>query len=225
MEQFIADAASAVKIEETYFKPNGYRGLPSDLSYTVLPGSFPILVSAPHAVKHFRLTNTEPKDEDEYTGAIARLLHQRTGCWAMHASKADIDPNFYDDCPYKAGLRELVEKEKIQLVIDIHAAAIWRTFNIDIGTCRGESLLGRTDYLEALLIALRGGGIQAVFVDSVFTGCGQPTVTRFVSETLGVPALQLEINKRLRDPEQNPAYFGVLLHNLESFINGLKAEG
>lgn len=225
MEQFAEIAASAVKIEETHFKPNGYRGLPADLSYTVLPGSVPILVSAPHAVKHFRLTNTEPKDEDEYTGAIARLLQKQTGCWAMHASRADIDPNFYDDCPYKDGLRELVEKEQIGLVIDIHAAAIWRTFNIDIGTCRGEALLGRTDYLEALIAALRGGGIQSVFVDSVFTGGGQPTVTRFASQTLGIPAVQLEINKRLRDPEQNPAYFGVLLNSLAMFINGLKAEG
>lgn len=224
MEEFAEIAASAVKIEETYFKPNDYRGLPSDLSYTILPGRIPILVSASHAVKHFRLANTEPKEEDEYTGAIARLLHRRTGCWAMYAGKADIDPNFYDDCPYKDGLRELVTKENIRLVLDIHAAALWRAFNIDIGTCRGQSLLGHTEYLEALIVALRGGGIQSVFVDSVFTAANQPTVTLFVSETLGIPAMQLEINKRLRDPEENPAYFGVLLRNLEMFVNGLRFE-
>lgn len=222
MEEFAKIAAAAVKIENTYFKPNNYRGLPADLSYTVLPGRIPVLVSAPHAVKHFRLANTEPKEEDEYTGAIARLLHQRTGCWTMYAAKADIDPNFYDDCPYKDGLRALVGKENIQLVLDIHGAALWRAFNIDIGTCRGESLLGRTDYLETLIVALRGGGIQSVFVDSVFTGAKQPTVTRFASTALNLPAMQLEINKRLRDPEAHPAPFGVLMHSLETFINGLK---
>lgn len=218
MDEFAEMAASAVKIEKTHFMPNDYRGLPSDLSYTILPGRIPILVSAPHAVKHFRLANTEPKEEDEYTGAIARILHKQTGCWTMYAAKADIDPNFYDDCPYKDGLRELVEKEDIRLIIDIHAAALWRAFNIDIGTCRGESLLGQSTYLEALITALRGGGIQSVFVDSVFTGANQPTVTRFASQTLGIPAIQLEINKRLRDPEENPAYFGVLMRNLEMFI-------
>ncbi|MDA8096397.1 MAG: hypothetical protein C4575_13825 [Desulforudis sp.] len=221
MEQPAIDVAAALKTEELFFKPNGYRGLDAGASYTILSGSIPVLVSAPHAVKHIRKGNTEPKEEDEYTGTIARLLQESTGCWAMHAASVDLDPNFYDDCPYKHALRELVKKERIRLIIDIHGAAEWRAFNIDLGTCRGDSLLEHSEYLDDLITALRGEGIQSVFVDSVFTAGAQSTVTRFASRELGIPAVQLEINRRLRDPERNPVYFGVLMQGLHSFIRDL----
>lgn len=221
MEQPAIDVAAALKIEEQLFKPNGYRGVESGASYTILPGSVPILVSAPHAVKHIRKGNTEPKEEDEYTGTVARLLHASMGCWAMHATAVDLDPNFYDDCAYKDALRELLKKEPIRLVLDLHGAVEWRAFNIDLGTCRGDSLLDQGEYLEDLILSLQDEGIQSVFVDSVFTAEAQSTVTRFVSEQLGIPAVQLEINRRLRDPEQNPAYFSVLIKGLQSFIRDL----
>ncbi|MDI6906018.1 MAG: hypothetical protein QMC81_00845 [Thermoanaerobacterales bacterium] len=215
--------AGAIKIEDELFQANGYRGIEQTPSYSVLPGSLPILLSAPHAVKHFRRANDEPKEEDEFTGAIVRLLHDLTGCSIIHAAYADQDANFYDDCPYKEGLRSLVIERGIKLVLDIHGAAAWRSFDIDIGSCKGAALLGRGDILPPLLDAFRRHEINGVFVDSVFSGCGQATVTRFASEVLCVPALQLEINKRFRDPENHPQEFESLIEALEDYLKGVQS--
>jgi len=214
-------AASAISIEDELFRVNGYRGVEQALSYTVLTGEMPVLLSAPHAVKHFRRANDEPKEEDEFTGAIVRVLHGLTSCHVIYAARADLDANFYDDCPYKEGLSNLVRESGIKLVLDIHGAAAWRSFDIDVGTCKGAALLGRNDILPPLLDAFRRHGINGVFTDSVFSGCGQNTVTRFTSEVLGIPALQLEINKRFRDPENHPREFESLIKALEDYLKAV----
>ncbi|MEW6229533.1 MAG: hypothetical protein AB1700_15820, partial [Bacillota bacterium] len=110
----------AVKMEEELFGVNDYQGLPGEKSYVTLTGKVPVLVSAPHSVKHTRRSNTVPKEEDEYTGTLVRLLHELTSCHAIYAASSDLDANFYDDCPYKAGLGELVIKSNIKLVLDLH---------------------------------------------------------------------------------------------------------
>lgn len=216
-------AASAINIEDELFQVNGYRGVEQTPSYAVLTGTVPVLLSAPHAVKHFRRANDEPKEEDEFTGAIVRLLHGLTSCHVIHAACADLDANFYDDCPYKDGLSRLVQGCGIKLVLDIHGAAAWRAFDIDIGSCKGAALLGRDDILPLLLDAFRRHEINGVFVDSVFSGCGQATVTRFASEVLHVPALQLEINKRFRDPENHPREFESLIEALKDYLQAVQS--
>ena len=66
----------AIATEREFFAINGYRGArDGERVYTVLDGKIPVLVSAPHAVKHLRAGVVEPKEEDEYTGTVARLLH------------------------------------------------------------------------------------------------------------------------------------------------------
>ncbi|HAG07403.1 MAG: Uncharacterized protein XD69_1042 [Clostridia bacterium 62_21] len=209
----------AIATECEFFAVNGYRGAQGrETVYTVLQGKVPVLVSAPHAVKHLRAGVVEPKEEDEYTGTLARLLHALTGCHAIYLASCDLDPNFYDDCAYKAGLRDLVARNGIELVLDLHGSAIWRTYDIDIGTCHGKALLGRPELAARLVECCKRHGINEVYVDHTFSGCGQPTVTRLVSRNLGVPALQLEINKRWRDPEKHPEQFRALVECLAAYI-------
>ncbi|MEW6727627.1 MAG: hypothetical protein ACOYU7_11100 [Bacillota bacterium] len=213
----------AVKMEEELFGVNDYQGLPGEKSYVTLTGKVPVLVSAPHSVKHTRRSNTVPKEEDEYTGTLVRLLHELTSCHAIYAASSDLDANFYDDCPYKAGLGELVIKSNIKLVLDLHGASLWRDFAIDIGTCKGKSFLDKPHFLSLLQDALADEGIGDVHIEDTFSACGQATVTRFVSQELGVPALQLEINKRYRDPENHPEEFKSLVEALRKYILELAA--
>lgn len=211
----------AIATERKLFAINGYRGIQGqDPVYTVLNGELPVLVSAPHAVKHLRVGVVEPKEEDEYTGTLARLLHALTGCHAIYLASCDLDPNFYDDCAYKAGLRDTIAQHGIRLVLDLHGSAVWRTYDIDIGTCHGEALLGRSELVECLLEYCKRHGIKEVFENHTFSGCGQPTVTRLVSRELGIPALQLEINKKWRDPEKRPEQFRTLVECLAAYIRG-----
>ncbi|MBO8128113.1 MAG: hypothetical protein H0Z39_02795 [Peptococcaceae bacterium] len=212
------DVRPAYEIEQKIFAVNNYYGVEGTTSYEILSGRIPLLVSAPHAVKHRRAANTEPKEQDEYTGTIARLLNEITGCYAMHATCPDLDPNFYDDCAYKGGVRRIVEENDIKLVLDIHGATRWRAFNVDIGSCHGKSVQHNPELLDLLLEEFRNHGIANVVVDDTFPGCGQPTVTRYVSAILNRAALQLEINKKLRDPEKDPESFVVLVECLASYI-------
>ncbi|MBN1965781.1 MAG: hypothetical protein JW910_14110, partial [Anaerolineae bacterium] len=46
-----------------------------------LPGTRPVLLSAPHATRHRRAGRW--KREEEYTAALVHRLHQRTGAHAL----------------------------------------------------------------------------------------------------------------------------------------------
>ncbi|MEW5762392.1 MAG: N-formylglutamate amidohydrolase [Bacillota bacterium] len=213
------DIESAIAAERELFAVNGYRGAAHNgATCILLDGERPVLVSAPHAVKHLRRGVAEPKEEDEYTGTLARLLHALTGCHAIYLAACDDDPNFYNDCAYKEKLRQAVLRHGIGLVLDLHGSAHWRLYDIDIGTCHGASLLGRPELVQALQDTCRRYGINEVFVNHTFSGCGQPTVTRLVSTELGIPALQLEINKRWRDPVNRPEQFRALVDSLAEYI-------
>jgi hypothetical protein len=51
--------------------PEGESGV------AVLPGTIPVLISAPHSVRHWRQDHW--KQEEEYTAAFGYLLHLATG--------------------------------------------------------------------------------------------------------------------------------------------------
>ncbi|HEX3031276.1 MAG TPA: hypothetical protein VHS59_03420, partial [Bacillota bacterium] len=113
LQMRISEEAAA--IERVYFvktdKPVNPR-LESPFKY--LPGTIPILISAPHAVRHKR--RKEIKPSDEFTGSLAHLLNRFAGCHVLAATKLyDGDPNFDYPCRYKDHLAELCSSHKIRL--------------------------------------------------------------------------------------------------------------
>lgn len=59
------------------FEHNRYNGSGKE-SFEFIDGNIPILISAPHAVNHFR--NGAVKYADKLTGGLAKFLHNETGC-------------------------------------------------------------------------------------------------------------------------------------------------
>ena len=187
--------------------------------FEVLTGTGPVLVSAPHATRPTR--NGKLRFADAGTGSLAVSLHNLTGCTVIYTTYASSsDPNYYDGNEYKEQLKKLIQFQKPSLVIDLHASHRNRPYDVDFGTLDGRSLLGNNEILKQLSNHLRAEGL-ANFSQDYFSGSKNATVTKWAS-SLGVPAVQLEINATwiTPGPEKLLAHrYAQLLQALVRFIN------
>jgi hypothetical protein len=211
---------------------------PGDVEYRYQKGRIPFLLSAPHGAVHTR--NGEPKFEDEYTAAFARLVAEETGAHVLYAHrKSSTDPNADPGAPYKGSLKQIVETARIALVLDIHGAAARRPFGLAIGSMRGHSCAG---YRNLILESLRqsgfsedGVGLDRLDVDRTFAAVGSEaheTITRYAWQRLGVQAVQLELNAHLRIVERKPdasstdlfrGYPDRILKTVDAFLHLMQA--
>lgn len=173
-----------------------------------LPGSAPVILSAPHSAVHTR--RGQAKEEEEFTAALACLVSDLTGAHALYARRrSPTDPNWYPDVPYKRRLQRVVEQADARFVFDIHGMAPDRAIGIALGTMEGRSCPDHRDEIVRQLEAC-GFRTDAPFpdrldVDETFTAQGlreQETVTAFASQRLGVPAAQIELHPLLRVVER-----------------------
>ncbi len=168
-----------------------------------LPGTRPVLISAPHGALHWR--TGEWKGEDEYTAALAHVLAVGTGAHALYTvRRIRPDPNFEDDSDYKRTLARLLREHDIELVLDMHGARRGRDFGLELGTMSGTTC---PDYQATIIQHLEWQGfvrdhrrsLDRLWVNRLFKGgARQRTVTRFVWEQCGVNAAQIEVNAHLR---------------------------
>jgi len=208
----------AFSIERVHFVKTDRRHNPRKVNpFRFLPGDLPVLVSAPHSVRHLRQKKIKPSDE--FTGSIACLLNNVTGCSSLAVTRLyGGDPNYDDKCIYKEALRDISRRHSLKLILDLHGASREHGFDIDIGTINGQSLLGQTEYATELRKCFAEYGITGVS-ENRFSVSGQNTVTFFSANVLEIPAIQLEINKRFRVPHQNGRDFCRLVGALSDFLN------
>lgn len=195
---------------------------PADSSgLTFLRGEIPILVTAPHATRHLRMGKL--KYQEEYTGTLSVILHALTGSYALYTHWASgVDPNFYDDAPFKSKLLKVVRKFGIGFILDLHGTR--REWNDDIYPGVGnnrEFISGNDFYLYKLQESSESNGLVLGGLH-VFPASAQMTITKFVSRNLEIPAMQIEINERLRRPEGNSSEFEKLVKFLTDYIISIK---
>ncbi len=177
---------------------------------TLVEGTLPVLITAPHGAVHLR--KGEPKREDNYTVAFARLLAEETGAHALYARRrSQADPNWDRDAPFKTLLSHVIAESRIRFVLDLHGASGRHTFGLALGTLCGTSCRAERPLILRILAAHGfregGDGLEGLDVDHHFTARGlkgQETITRFTARRLGVPAAQIEINDRLRNVANRP---------------------
>ncbi|AFL99181.1 MULTISPECIES: hypothetical protein [Desulfitobacterium] len=210
----------AVSIERVYFYKTDKRVDPKqEEPFWYTTGDIPILISAPHAVRHFR--QKKIKMSDEYTGSIAYLLNKLTGCHAIAVTKLyGGDPNVDNPCIYKEKLAYLCKQSKIKLLLDIHGAARDREFDVDFGTNNKKNLLGKVCTDETLARSFQNCGFSKISFD-YFAASGPNTIANFAARELGIPAVQIEINKHYRVPAQNPQGFHRLMAALVESIRSV----
>jgi hypothetical protein len=171
-------------------------------------GSTPVLLSAPHSAVHTR--RGEPKEEEEFTAALARLVAELTDAHALYVRRrSPSDPNWDADVPYKRELRRMVMEGGVRFVLDTHGMAPHRRFGIALGTMNGESCPAHRDTIIRILeghgFRRRSSSLDRLDVDDTFTAeglSGQETVTSFAWRVLGVPSAQLELHPSLRVVER-----------------------
>jgi gamma-glutamylcyclotransferase (GGCT)/AIG2-like uncharacterized protein YtfP len=185
-----------------------------------LKGEIPILLSAPHASVHKRLGKL--KRQEFYTGALSTILHSLTGCHTLYTNRLiEADPNYYDDSSHKTKLSEIVKTNEIECVIDLHGTGTEREYDIYPGVgINKEFLLDHNDFLDELEHQASLNGISLGGLD-VFPAARQMTVTKYAARNLGIASIQIEINRRLREPDKTPEDFIKLVKFLRDFIEKL----
>ncbi|MCC3869602.1 hypothetical protein [Terrisporobacter mayombei] len=205
-----------IKKQEEQFICNNYFGN-SKNDYEYKSGNIPILISAPHTVKQWR--NEKCKKADIYTGALAKTLHRSTGAHVIYKARTNGDENCTTrETEYRKKIKEIVKKKGIKLIIDLHGIASDKDSDIDIGTGNSSNinLLGQ-DYILSLIESSLGKNNYTV--NKYFTGGKTYTISTYCASKLGVPTLQLEINKKYRS--SNSKNFSYMANKLTAMINDL----
>ena len=215
---------------EKQFSRNQYHGARKP-GQTIVPGTIPVMVSAPHAVSQLR--EGQVKKADKYTGTLALLLHELTGCHIIYATGTGVDPNYesFEGNSYQATLIEYVKQNRIPVLIDLHGASAERPFAIELGTApeqdgnketnpslKGHDFIGKLlQYAFEYVFGGLAGAPADIWTNRLFDAGGQNTVTKSVSSRSDTAAIQVEINGKFRDPD-NPSYILSLLEGLRIAI-------
>ncbi|MBP2636573.1 MAG: hypothetical protein H6Q72_2480 [Firmicutes bacterium] len=210
----------AVNVERVHFYKTDRKVNPKqEEPFWISLGKLPVLVSAPHAVRHVR--QKKIKMSDEFTGSIAYLISKLTGCHGIATTKLyGGDPNVDNPCLYKEKIAEICKRENVKFILDIHGAAREREFDMDFGTNQGKNLLHQAMVLEMLVRNFQAFGLTKISTD-YFAAAGSNTIANYAARELQIPALQLEINKQFRVPGQNPVGFHRLLGALVESVSEL----
>ncbi len=186
-------------------------------SFTYQPGDLPILISAPHATAHLRRQRL--KGEEEFTGALAQFLAEQTGIHALYSHyRSPGDPNWDRHSPYKQRLQEIVQSNGIRFVLDLHGMTNKYKIGLALGTMNGRSCPDHESLILTTIEKQFRPTSQAaankfselhwdhfVLNHSRFTGgLTNYTVTRFASQQLGIPAIQIELCASARVVERRP---------------------
>jgi hypothetical protein len=209
---------SLIEKYELQFSNNNYFGdIGVEPSYSIVEGTLPVLVSAPHAINHYREHAVKPADM--YTGSLALMLQKLTNCHCIYSNSfSKEDPNYILGGEYKAALGTIVKDHQINFVIDLHGAAKDREFDIDLGTLHGTSI--QENNINELVRIFFNNGITNVHQDHTFSASHPGTITSYSAKELLVQGIQIEINRNYRNPKSFDL-FQKTIHSLEQIINRL----
>lgn len=223
------DLSSVQEIEkfEEYFWKTSYNG-GSGVLYKLESGTVPILLSAAHAMRHFR--NGKAKPPELYTGGLVKYLHKVTGCSIMYLNDFqpyDANNDGVELSQYKQALLGFISENNIKFVIDVHGMTEQRDFAVEVGTCpiSGSSSLGEYDTILPEIMSMFTKHLSTFYndkmvvgVNSLFCANGKNTITSAVHSLLSVPCFQVEINADFRDyekPEQIAACAAAFVEIIE----------
>ena len=193
--------------------------------YGYMRGSIPILISAPHGARHFRMSEGRWKKEDAYTSSLALELGRLTGAHVLYLkNKAREDPNNDRGTAYKEFLKKVVEENNIRFVLDLHGADGRRPFKVDVGIMDDAVALCSCPTFRPL-VEKTFAGFEPELFNKDFPAHREGTITSFARNSLGIEAAQVEINARYRIVESkttgfkaNPQRILAMVRRLEKLI-------
>lgn len=194
-----------------------------EVSFKIINGSLPIILSAPHAVRQLR--ENKIKSTEGETGAIVQILAKETGCYAIYKTyNNDDDANYDLDSKYKKELSKIIETENIKLLLDIHGAKNEHDFNIEICTDDGENINYNKELVYSLKKCFEKEKIDKITENTIFKANSIRTISKYIHEETNIPCIQLEITGRYRYIE-NLEGIQKLLNSLKEYIKCIKEKG
>jgi hypothetical protein len=206
-------------------------------AFTHIPGTLPILISAPHSTAHWR--NGRLKKEEGFTAAISHYIAMKTGAHALYTHyQSEKDPNWHKTAPYKSALARILSRQRIKFVLDLHGMSNRHNIGLALGTINGRSC---PQHEQNIIQTLQAHGFhqtsatharelehlqwrQFIVNHPRFTGgVTSHTVTRFVSQEVGIPAAQLELCTLLRVVPPHYQRYEDLLGGVETAVSALIA--
>lgn len=204
----IDKAIKKIKKLEKRFLARRYDGRGKN-SYIIKKGKIPIMISAPHAVNHFR--EGKVKYADMLTGGIARYLQKMTGCHLIYSAKQiNKDPNFDEeaDSEYKKELKKYITNNNIKVVIELHGASKEREYAVEMGTIdESDKSLHEHTFISALIknyfeyFFKQLDGKKDIWKNKIFDASYKNTITNYISSNTDTACIQLEINGEYRNLE------------------------
>lgn len=163
----------------------------------VIDGKNKILLSAPHSVLHMRENSIRPKETK--TGVIVRTLANKYKVYGIYKLKNEFnDANWDKDCKYKLKVAQIVNKEKIKALIDVHGMAAHRQQDICIGINGGKNICGYDNVVEDMVIIFKKYGFKNVTIDEPFSAKYEYCVSNYISRACNILTFQIEINLKYR---------------------------
>ena len=163
-------------------------------TYEIKKGKNPIIITSAHGIGQKRY-NGRFKLAEPYTRGIAKYVSKKTDCYFLIKNEdTGADPNRVNKDDFKILLNDLIAKNRIKMMIDLHGAKRERDFDVEVGTLDGK-MVGR-DTINKLVDCLGKAGIKNIAIDDPFKG-GQ--ISQTVYYDIGIECIQLEINYNYRN--------------------------
>ena len=188
----------------------------------IIEGESSVLVSAPHAVPIVKTVNgrkyTRMAEKRVYE--IVEKLNSKKNTWGIYTISEGPLEGWQEDIykKYKKIVKGLIKTNDINLVLDIHGARRERPFFIDYDFILPHQYKHDTK-LEKLFTEKFSYYFPKEKLSSGFyrdiNGSGYKTLTYYTRKYLKKPAMQLEINKKLKDDDVK---FKKLINMLNDFL-------
>ncbi len=214
--------SAAIDLANKLDKRDGVAVPEGENWFKTIDGKVPIIITAPHATRPLREGKRRFSDGGG-TAALAVALGVMTGAAVIYTTyEGPSDPNYYDDNEFKKELSRMIDKIRPMYILDIHGSHPFRSYDIDLGTMNGQSLLGHDNLVFGLIKSLNYDGIWSISYNR-FGASRNGTITKFASQK-GIPTIQLEINTTYLNPASGnieAQRFSRLLQALVRFVGPL----
>lgn len=185
--------------------------------FVFLPGTTPVIISAPHCVEHIR--NGAMKFSEPETSVLAQHLHNRLDVSSIYKTSGDgHDANSEESSYFRDAIVNVCNNKNIICGIDLHQCSPNRDQDIIIGTGKGTNINDDDIFINALKKVNKHYNFHIVY-DEIFPALGRYRVSTDVNTRTSVPYIQFELNTSLFLNENNR-----VVDFLSDFINIIMKE-
>lgn len=177
---------------------------PADIEIIMRLADHPAILIAGHAAPHLRAGDRKPADA--LTGPLVLEAARRAGCSALVVASPGLEDTNTADSPRIRSLLVHLVESRPAFVIDVHGVkAQGDGVDLYISGAGGRVPARLVAWVE--VCAEAAGVTYNLHLEGAYAGARPERLSRFFIDGLGLPALQLEFSKKLRQPVNDPGRY------------------